>query len=570
MEILGGAGLARHRPLAQRRGFAGAAGDGFMHQPGHRRIILRAHHCRMGAGGAGIEQLAGNRAHLEDAERRHAFAAIGEGGIGAGQLQRRHAGGAQRQRSHFVQRRCYAQPSGGGGNGARADFLGQLRRDGIGRDRKGFHQRHVALIFVLEIGRRPFADGDGAVMHDVVRRAAILEGGEIDKGLEGAAGLAHRVGGAVEAGLDVGAPAHHGAHRAVGRHRHQRALAGMKLVALRRQAAFHGRFRQVLGFQVEAGLHHHRLGAGADHAVQLRNHPVGEIAGARRGAGAHHPGPRLGGGQPCFQVDEADRFHRLQHGLGARLAGVGVSQGIVFRRRLDAARQHRRLGQAKLAGMLAEEFFRRRLDAIDPGAEIDLVEIEAEDLVLAVTGLQIDGQPRFLQLALHVAVGREKEILRQLLRQGRTTLHHMAGHHVADGGARQAHRVNAEMRAEAAVLNGDESVGDIVGQRGDRNHLALRQAAPRNQPAAIVQDGDVLRRARLHQVAHVGQAGNEMRKDHRPEDQAPDDEHGEDEGPARFAAADLLFRRRGAVIAAALAGRRSVALFGGGLTHAAI
>ena len=83
-----------------------------------------------------------------------------------------------------------------------------------------------------------------------------------------------------------------------------------------------------------------------------------------------------------------------------------------------------------------------------------------------------------------------------------------------NAGARQADGIDAEMGAEAAVLDGDEGVGDIVGQVFDLDHRALRQAAPRDQAAAIVQDGDVLRRAGDHQIAHIGQAGKEMRKEH--------------------------------------------------------
>jgi len=62
----------------------------------------------------------------------------------------------------------------------------------------------------------------------------------------------------------------------------------------------------------------------------------------------------------------------------------------------------------------------------------------------------------------------------------------MARHHVADGGARQADGIDAEMRTEAAVFNRYESVWDIHRQFRHRHHLTLGQAAPRHQAAAIV------------------------------------------------------------------------------------
>ena len=317
----------------------------------------------------------------------------------------------------------------------------------------------------------------------------------------------------------------------------------------------HGGFRQALCVQIESGADHQWLAAAADQAGQLRDHPVGEKAGPRRAVGAHHARACPRGRQPGVEIDIAGLFHRLQHHLGAGLAGIGIGQWIVAGRRLQAAGQDRRLGQAKLAGMFAEEFFRCRFQAIHAGAEIDLVEIKAEDLVLAVARLQIDGERRFLQLALHGAAGRQEQILGQLLGDGRTALHHAAGHHVAHRGARQAERIDADMRAEAAVLDGDEGIDDIVGQVGRIHAFAPGEAAPSHQAAARIQDRDVLRWAFRHQVAHIGHAREEMREDHRAEDQAPDGEHHDHIGPAALAADDgfgrcgRLIHRRGALAA---------------------
>ena len=137
--------------------------------------------------------------------------------------------------------------------------------------------------------------------------------------------------------------------------------------------------------------------------------------------------------------------------------------------------------------MLAEEALRRRLDAEHAGAEIDAVEIEREDLVLRVARLQIEREHRLLRLALEGAAGIEEQVLGELLGQGRAALDDVAGRHVLDRGAPQSDGIEAQMIAEAAVLDGDEGVGHVVRQRVHVDHGALRQPAARDQTALVVE-----------------------------------------------------------------------------------
>ncbi len=81
------------------------------------------------------------------------------------------------------------------------------------------------------------------------------------------------------------------------------------------------------------------------------------------------------------------------------------------------------------------------------------------------------------------------------------------------GGACQPDGIDAQMMAEAAVLDGDESIGDIGGQILGLHHLALSQAAARDLPSAIVQQGDVLRGARQTQIANIGQTRKKVREE---------------------------------------------------------
>ena len=98
-------------------------------------------------------------------------------------------------------------------------------------------------------------------------------------------------------------------------------------------------------------------------------------------------------------INQLRIFHRPKHEGGARQRGFGGCFRIVMRRRFDDARQHGRLGQREFFGGLVEIALRGRFDAVDAGAEVNPIEIEAEDLVLAVTALQIDRENGLFDLA---------------------------------------------------------------------------------------------------------------------------------------------------------------------------
>ena len=95
--------------------------------------------------------------------------------------------------------------------------------------------------------------------------------------------------------------------------------------------------------------------------------------------------------------------------------------------------------------MLAEEFLRRRLDAEHAGAEIDAVQVQSEDLVLAVAPLQIQRQHGLLHFAVEGAARAEEQVLGQLLGDGGTALHDMAAHHVLQRRARQSDGIDTQM-----------------------------------------------------------------------------------------------------------------------------
>ncbi len=371
---------------------------------------------------------------------------------------------------------------------------------------------------------------DRSVVHHIFGRMSALEGGEIDEGLEGRTRLADRVDGAIEGRLRVGSPAHHRAHGAVGRHRDECCLARIQPVRLLRKLAGHRALGFCLRIEIEGGLHDHV----ADLAFafgELRHHPVREIARSRRPGVAHDTCARRLRQRALGVADQAAILHGSQNDLRALGRRVGIGKWIEPRRGLDASGQHRCFGQRETRGRLAEEPFRGRLDAEDAGAEIDAVEIEGEDLVLAVARLEIEREDGFLELAFEGAIGIQKEILRQLLRQRRAALHHMASFHIVERRARETDRINAEMIAESPVLDGDKGVGDVRRKRCHVDDCAMRHAALRDYPTLVVENGDVVRRPARHHCANVGQIRKKAREEDGPEDQTPGRDDRQQIGP---------------------------------------
>ena len=84
--------------------------------------------------------------------------------------------------------------------------------------------------------------------------------------------------------------------------------------------------------------------------------------------------------------------------------------------------------------------------------------------------LQPQREFHLLQLARHGALLGQEQVLRELLRQRRAALRDAAMQHVGDRGARDADRIDAVMRIEAAVLDGDEGLRQIGRQILQRRH----------------------------------------------------------------------------------------------------
>ena len=172
----------------------------------------------------------------------------------------------------------------------------------------------------------------------------------------------------------------------------------------------------------------------------------------------------------------------------------------------------------------AEVRARRRLDAVGAVAEVDRVEVVAQDPLLGPLARELVGQRGLAQLLEQRAVvlGGER-VLDELLRDRRAALHAPAGGDVLPQGAADAAQVDALVRVEAAVLDRDDRLLHRPARSGPRTRGArsLPVSMPSSSAVAVEDHASCARRTRVLELRQVG--GD---RHHHPE-------HGRDDGQHR-------------------------------------
>ena len=115
----------------------------------------------------------------------------------------------------------------------------------------------------------------------------------------------------------------------------------------------------------------------------------------------------------------------------------------------------------------------------------------------------------------------EEQILGELLGDGRAALDHAAGGGVAERGAHQPERIDAEMRVEAAVLGREHGLDEIRRQHVEP-HMAAAQASLGEHGAVLGEDGHVGRPVVERGDDGIGNAGDEIDDRRAQHDAAPD------------------------------------------------
>ena len=195
-------------------------------------------------------------------------------------------------------------------------------------------------------------------------------------------------------------------------------------------------------------------------------------------------------------ADDAVLLHAAEHIGQAFLGAIGMAVGIVKARPLEQAGEHGAFGQREVLRRFAEIAARRHLDAPGAAAEIDGIDIELENVVLAERAFQPRRHDHLADFSLVSDVVADQEVLHHLLRDGRAALRPAGFRKIADEGADDAVLVDAVMLIEAPVLGGDERLLHEIGHVGERH--------PDAAVAGLEHVGIVIALAVEHR-AHAGQ-----------------------------------------------------------------
>ena len=171
-------------------------------------------------------------------------------------------------------------------------------------------------------------------------------------------------------------------------------------------------------------------------------------------------------------LDHAGEDHLVDHVVAPLDRALAGAERMQDARRLRQRGKIRGLGHGEFVHRLVEIHQRRRGDAVGAEAEIDLVEIELEDLVLGVGPLDLEREQRLLDLAGERHFVGQQEVLGDLLRDGRGALRPPVAAvvlRVDNRRARHALKVEPVVVVEILVLGREEGVDHHLRHGLDRD-----------------------------------------------------------------------------------------------------
>ncbi len=198
---------------------------------------------------------------------------------------------------------------------------------------------------------------------------------------------------------------------------------------------------------------------------------VGEIgrrlARPRAGERAHRllAGALVGG-----PVQHLEVAHPRQDDVPPLVRALGIEHRRIRIGRAYHAREERGLARRELVHLFRVVGAARRAHAADGEratlAEVDLVQVGLEDLLLRVAPFDEDGQPRLAQLARHRPLRRQQAVLDELLGDRAPALGHLAGAGIDPHRPREALEVEGPVLEEPVVLDGEHRVEQSLGRVG--------------------------------------------------------------------------------------------------------
>jgi len=169
--------------------------------------------------------------------------------------------------------------------------------------------------------------------------------------------------------------------------------------------------------------------------------------------------------------------------------------------RLGKAGEQRPLREPELADTFPEIRPRGSLHPVRALPEVDLVQVQVQDFLLAHLPFHPVGQDQFLELAADALFGGEEEVLHRLLGYGAPSLGEAPPQEILDGGTNDRGEIDPPMVEEVGILGGDEGVHDMAGdlvKRGKGPFLDVE--FPYHVVIAVVDLGGYARPVLLHGI----------------------------------------------------------------------
>ena len=438
-----------------------------------RRHALHLHFAR-------LEQLPLGGRHGQDRDRFRFHAEVREGRVGVSDFERGDFERPERHRRIWLQVTLDADRGRGLDHVRHARVHGRAHGGDVVRMRQRFADGDLAVVAEVVILRRPDrvagADADRRIIEHRRGREGLLAARRIhrrrvDERLEKRSGLPARLNGAVELRLRIAPPADERLHVAGARldgeddaFERRRRLAQIRIAFVQRvDAAVERLLGRALHDRVERREHAQPLGAQLRFGIrffQLLEHEVDEERRAAR-----HLRKARRRQRRCHRLvvlsgrDVALLLHQLQNRIAAHFGAIRMRQRRQHVRRSDDAGQGRGFGQRQVRHVFAEVDLRGLLHAGDLHrsvlAEVDLVEVRLEDLLLAVASFEQHRHEHLVNLAWPTALRVEEEVFDELLRQRRTAVRDVAVADVGDERTKRAADGDPFMMVEVLVFGRD-------------------------------------------------------------------------------------------------------------------
>ena len=157
--------------------------------------------------------------------------------------------------------------------------------------------------------------------------------------------------------------------------------------------------------------------------------------------------------------------------------------------------------------MLSEVAARGRFNAVETVAEIDLVEVELENLRLAVDPLDSRREDQLLDFAAIRLVRRQEALTRELLGDRAAALRLPPVSDVGDGRGGDPHEIEPAVIVEPLILDRDQRLRQVGRYLGQRHFDPLLLENGKGEPIRIVEDsGRLVHLADAPQGVEVGKA----------------------------------------------------------------